>query len=158
MRKVYRISLAKHAHDLSGKGARLMGGRWNPKDTSVVYTSESRSLAAMEYLVHVSLPNIPPKLTIASIGIPKSITPKQVDLSALPKDWRNSPAPFLLGDIGENWVSSMESLLLRVPSAVVMHEFNILINPAHPDMKSVRVLEVEDFIYDKRLHEESKQN
>lgn len=157
MRRVYRIALAKHARDLSGRGARLTGGRWNAKDTAVIYTSESRSLAAMEYLVHVSLTDIPPEIKIVSIGIPEMTIPKQIDPSDLPRDWRKSPAPFLLGDIGTRWVSSMESLLLRVPSAVVMHEFNILINPTHPDMKSVKIIEVESFIYDERLHKPSKQ-
>lgn len=151
MRRVYRIALAKHARDLSGKGARLTGGRWNAKDTAVIYTSESRSLAAMEYLVHVSLADIPPGIKIASIGIPETIIPKQLDPDDLPKEWRKSPAPFSLGDIGTRWVSSMESLLLRVPSAVISHEFNILINPAHPEMKSVKIVEVESFIYDERL-------
>lgn len=151
MRKVYRISLSKYARDLSGKGARLMGGRWNPKDTAVIYTSESRSLAAMEYLVHMPLMNVPPKITLTSIGIPESIVPKQIRLSNLPKDWRNSPAPFALGEIGAKWLSGMDSLLLRVPSAVVLHEFNILINPMHPDMKSVKILEVEKFLFDERL-------
>jgi len=152
MRRVYRITLAKHARDLSGKGARLTGGRWNPKDTAVIYTSESRSLAAMEFLVHVSLVNIPPELKIVTIEVPETIVPKQIDASGLPKDWRNSPAPFSLGDIGARWVSGQESLLLRVPSAVIPREFNILINPSHPDMKSVGIVEVESFMYDDRLH------
>ncbi|NKE73644.1 RES family NAD+ phosphorylase [Candidatus Manganitrophus noduliformans] len=156
MREVYRIALAKHARDLSGKGARLTGGRWNTKDTAVIYTSESRSLAAMEYLVHVSLTDIPPEIKITSIGISETIIPKEIDPSDLPKDWRKSPAPFLLGDIGAKWVSGMDSLLLRVPSAVVLHEFNILINPAHPDMKSVKIVDVESFIYDERLHKPTK--
>lgn len=157
MREVYRIALVKHARDLSGKGARLTGGRWNAKETAVIYTSESRSLAAMEYLVHVSLTNIPPKIKVVTIGIPETIVPKQINPSDLPKHWRKSPAPFLLGDIGTQWASSMESLLLRVPSAVVMNEFNILINPIHPDMKSVKILDVESFIYDERLYKPTKQ-
>ena len=156
MRVVYRIALAKHARDLSGTGARLTGGRWNAKDTAVVYTSESRSLAAMEYLVHVSLTNIPSQIKIVSIGIPDTSIPKQIGPSDLPADWFENPAPFSLADIGTRWVLSGESLLLRVPSAVIVHEFNILINPTHPDMKSVRILDVESFIYDERLHKTDK--
>jgi len=156
MRRVYRIALAQQARDLSGKGARLTGGRWNPKDTAVIYTSESRSLAAMEFLVHVSLTDIPPGIKIVSIDVPETIVPKEIDPSSLPKDWRRSPAPFSLGDIGAKWVSRMESLLLRVPSAVVKHEFNILINPNHPDFKSVSIIEVENFMYDERFHKQSK--
>lgn len=151
MRRVYRIALAKHARDLSGNGARLTGGRWNPKGTAVIYTSESRSLAAMEYLVHLSFTDIPPEIKIVSIGVPETIVPKQIDPAHLPKDWRRSPAPFSLGEIGARWVLGGQSLLLRVPSAIVPHEFNILINPAHLEMKSARILEVERFIYDERL-------
>ena len=156
MRLVYRIALAKHARDLSGKGARLTGGRWNAKDTAIIYASESRSLAAMELLVHVSLTDIPEEIKIVSIGIPDTSIPNQINPSHLPKDWRKNPAPFSLADIGTKWVFSMESLLLRVPSAVMMHEFNILINPMHPDMKSVNIVEEETFIYDERLHKHIK--
>lgn len=151
MRRVYRIALAKHARDLTGKGARLTGGRWNAKETAVLYTSESRSLAAMEYLVHLSLANIPPDIKIISIGIPDSSVPKQLNVSELPKDWRRNPAPMMLAEIGTRWALGLESLLLRVPSAVIMQEFNILINPAHPDMKAVHILDVDPFIYDERL-------
>jgi len=152
MRRVYRISLVKHARDLSGTGARLTGGRWNAKGTAVLYASESRSLAAMEYLVHVSLANIPADVKIVSIGIPETSVPKQIGPSVLPAGWHRNPAPFSLADMGTRWALGMESLLLRVPSAVILHEFNILINPTHPDIKSVRILEVEDFLYDERLH------
>ncbi|MCI0493899.1 RES family NAD+ phosphorylase, partial [candidate division KSB1 bacterium] len=40
-------------NDLTGTGARQYGGRWNHKGTGIIYTSESRSLAILEYLVHV---------------------------------------------------------------------------------------------------------
>jgi hypothetical protein len=42
-------------------------------------------------------------------------------------------------------------LALRVPSAVVPHEFNILFNPSHPDMKHVAIADVEELEMDKRL-------
>lgn len=46
---------------------------------------------------------------------------------------------------------SMESLLLRVPSAIVEQEFNVLINPLHQDMKHLWILKIERFTFDKRL-------
>jgi hypothetical protein len=38
----------------------------------------------------------------------------------------------------------------------VQQEFNILINPQHPDMKFVKIIDVEDFKYDDRLNPPSK--
>ena len=44
---VYRFAHPKFAHDLSGTGARLKGGRWNTAGTPVIYTSECISLALL---------------------------------------------------------------------------------------------------------------
>ena len=82
--------------------------------------------------------------------------PKDIDPSQLPRDWRNYPAPFELARIGTEWALSLESLLLRVPSAVIQHEFNILINPMHPDLRSVTVIEREPFRYDERLQKNNR--
>ena len=51
---VWRICAPKYADTAySGEGARIHGGRWNSKGRSVVYASESISLAVLEQLVHV---------------------------------------------------------------------------------------------------------
>lgn len=152
MRILYRVSRAKYARDLSGEGARLGGGRWNLKGTAMIYTAENRSLAAMEALVHMMSPDFLLGRKMVSIGVTKSIVPKEIDRASLPADWRKYPPSFIVASLGTNWVTNGESLLLRVPSAVIPHEFNVLINPTHPDMKSVKVVAVEDFVYDERLH------
>jgi RES domain-containing protein len=151
MRVLYRISRTKYARDLSGLGARLAGGRWNHKGTPIIYTAASRSLAALEALVHMSQADFLVKRKIVLIEIPGAIVPEAIDKSGLPKNWRKYPPSFKLADIGTQWALSMKSLLLQVPSAVVPDEFNILINPAHPDIKAVRIAKIEDFEFDKRL-------
>ena len=78
---VYRIAKAKHIHDLSGIGARIYGGRWYKRGVGVIYTSESRALATVEYLVHVPLSAVPSDLSIASIEIPDSIRPKEIPIA-----------------------------------------------------------------------------
>ncbi|MGB7291064.1 MAG: RES family NAD+ phosphorylase [Thermodesulfobacteriota bacterium] len=149
---VYRIAKTRRRiSDLSGIGAKLYGGRWNNKGTGIVYTSESRSLATVEYLVHVPISIIPDGLSIASIKIPDSIKPKHVLPGDLPNKWRDYPPPPELAEIGTKWALSNETLLLRVPSAVVENEFNILINPQHPDMKRITISKIENFRFDKRL-------
>lgn len=148
---VYRIAKTRHISDLSGIGARLYGGRWNNKGIGIVYTSENRSLATVEYLVHVPISIIPGNLSVASIKIPDLIKPKDILPGDLLNKWRDYPPPPELAEIGTKWALSNETLLLRVPSAVVENEFNILINPQHPDMKRVSVSKVEKFTIDKRL-------
>jgi RES domain-containing protein len=153
---LYRISRAKYAGDLSGEGSRLGGGRWNHKGTAVLYTTENRSLAALEALVHMSSPDFLIGRKMVSLAIPETIVPKEIDPLSLPKDWRKYPPPFALADIGTTWAARRESLLLRVPSAVVPQEYNILINPSHPEMEHVKIIEVDDFVYDSRLHKTSR--
>ena len=52
MRTVWRITTARFAQTaFSGEGARLYGGRWNPKGWEVVYTAESQSLGLLELMV-----------------------------------------------------------------------------------------------------------
>jgi RES domain-containing protein len=148
---IYRIAKADFVRDLSGSGARLYGGRWSPSGIPVVHASENRALAVLEYYVHTSRRLIPPGLSIASIEISDSASVKNVIIADLPPDWKEYPAPLALQDIGREWVKSGESLILRVPSAQVAAEHNILINPSHPEMLHVRIKEVEDFVYDRRL-------
>lgn len=148
---VYRIAKAKHSRDLSGVGARLYGGRWNQKGTAVLYTSETRALATLEYLVHVSLPLTPGDIQVVSISIPDHASCKDIDSPDLPAYWRDYPAPAELAQIGTEWALASETLLLRVPSVIVKHEYNMLINPGHPEMDHVTIIQAEDFALDARL-------
>ena len=148
--KLYRIAKTSHISDLSGEGARLHGGRWNQKGTPLVYTSGSRALAALEYLVHVPMALAPTHLSVMEIGLPDAIASESIELSSLPPDWRDYPPPEALPALGTDWARSNRSLLLRVPSAVVQEEFNYLINPAHPDSRFI-ASHTEPFVFDRRL-------
>jgi len=148
---VYRIARKNVVKDLTGTGAKLYGGRWNHRGTAIVYTSETRALATVEFLVHVSLSNVPRGLMIATIEIPDTIAADDAPRGSLPKGWRDYPPPRALADLGTQWAKSGKSLLLRVPSAVVEREYNILINPLHSDMKKVKLQRVDAFEFDKRL-------
>jgi RES domain-containing protein len=148
---LFRIAKKEHIRDLSGIGARLYGGRWNHKGVSVIYTSETRALSTLEYLVHVDFTNYPTDLAIASLKVPDGVIPAEIAPSALPTDWRNFPPPETLADIGTQWARSRQSLMLRVPSAVVDSEFNILINAAHPDIRLIDIINIDDYSFDPRL-------
>ena len=153
---LYRIALKKYIHDLSGKGAKGAGGRWNHKGVAVVYTSESISLATVETLVHLPLFLTSRHLMLATIHVPDSIVPQNMAMADLPKNWRHDPPPPSLTRIGNQWVRAGRYLLLRVPSAVVDKECNILINPEHSDMKQLSIVNVERFRMDERLLRERR--
>jgi RES domain-containing protein len=148
---VYRIAKTEYIHDLSGTGAKVYGGRWSKKGIGIIYTSENRALATVEYLVHVPLSLFPGNISIATLKILDGIAPKEISISGLPANWRDYPAPPELAEIGTRWALANDTLLLRVPSAVVEHEWNILINPSHPDMKHVSISQTERFSLDARL-------
>ena len=69
MIKLFRISTSEHINDITGTGARIYGGRWNNAGYPIIYSSGSRSLAALEFLVHVPMALAPEDLSILEINI-----------------------------------------------------------------------------------------
>ena len=148
----WRICRAKYADSpYSGYGAEKTGGRWNFKGVSVVYASENLSLAALELFVHVSPSRIPADLMSFRGWLPDSIEVERIEASELPKDWRSYPAPPALAAIGTDWIRACSSLILAVPSAINPVENNLLINPAHPDRKRLRIDAGQPFQFDPRM-------
>jgi RES domain-containing protein len=148
---VFRLVKAQWAQDLSGIGASTHGGRWNRPGTALIYTSESRSLATVEFLVHLPIPLAPPSLSMVTIRLPGDVPVHMIEPTDLPNGWRSYPSIPELAEIGSSWVREGRSLMLGVPSAVVPGEKNYLINPAHPRMVDVRVESVDSYRYDERL-------
>lgn len=153
MIQLFRISKSQYINDLSGMGARLYGGRWNSAGYPVVYSSGSRSLAALEFLVHTPMVLAPDNLSIVEINIKKNVKRELLTENQLPRHWRDTPAPEQLAILGSEWIKSQSSLLLEVPSVVVDKEINTLINPMHPDIKFVKIAKIERFSFDSRLFE-----
>jgi len=148
--RVYRIAKEQYIKDLSGEGSRLYGGRWNNKGTRIIYTAESRSLATVEYLVHVPLQIIPRDLYIAEIDVP-DVEIEIVEPASLETNWQDYPSPKLIRDIGDTWQRDNKTLLLRVPSAVIKNEWNILVNPEHKQFHKVKIVSIESYSFDARL-------
>lgn len=148
---VYRLCREKHEKDLSGKGAKIAGGRWNSKGTSILYTSQSRSLCSVEIAVHVPLGTLPRNYKMLTIEFPDSAKVKSLSKKDLPSDWKENPHPNSTQVIGDNFVNTNKYLVLKVPSAVVQGDFNYLLNPNHPDFKKVKIINTEPFEFDSRL-------
>ena len=149
---VWRICRSKYeASAFDGQGAEKTGGRWNYKGHAMVYSSENLSLAVLELFVHVSPDNIPADLVSIRGELPDSVSAEEIDKANLPNNWQTYPAPSELQSIGTDWLLSQSSVVLLVPSAINPLEKNILINPAHPEMKKLRVETGRSFRFDPRM-------
>lgn len=149
--RVYRLTLPRYAGTaFSGEGARRVGGRWTPVGRPVVHTSASVSLAVLETFVHTAVNSMPAQHLIAA-DVPKSLAVEAIDAADLPDDWRHTPPPASLRDIGRAWLGAARTAILRAPSVIVPIEFNYLLNPRHPDFERLRVHEPEPYPIDKRL-------
>lgn len=147
---VYRFSQKKYAKDLSGKGAELYGGRWNNIGMATVYTAESRSLCLVEIAVHTPFGIHPKNYCLITIEIPDSDV-TNFPINQLPKNWDSVPHSSSSQQIGDLFLKTNDTLALRVPSAIVKDEFNILINPHHQNFKKVTIQKIESFDLDSRL-------
>lgn len=149
--RLYRIAKAQYASDLTGKGAELHGGRWNSPGNKVVYCSDSAALALVETLAWTSLTNLlSAGFVLLVIECPVNSL-REVTLSDLPQGWNTLDAYPVTQRIGDAWLKESNSLLLRVPSAVLPIETNLLINPAHPMMSQVKIEETFDLLLDPRI-------
>jgi len=149
--RAYRILKRKFVDAaFSGEGARLYGGRWNSPGVAVVYTSSVISLAILEWRCHLTQWPAPPSVLI-EIEFDASLvwTP-----SRLPANWWLYPFPMANAAVGDHWVRSGRSAVLKLPSATVPRdheEYNYLLNPAHPDFGRIRMGRPRAFRMDPRL-------
>ena len=148
--EVFRISEAAYAKRLTASGR---PNRWNLEGQFVLYSAASRSLSTLELIVHRGsiVPLTKNKLIVLSLPDDDHFY-KQLKLSDLPADWRKMTAYSQLQRLGSQWYSAHESLILKVPSAVIPKEYNYIINMEHPEFSSnVTVVRLEDYFWDERL-------
>lgn len=144
MRRVFRVCRAIYAR-LDGEGAQRVGARWNSPGRPVVYMAESISLAVLENLVHMSREDFPTGYVVVGAILPDTI---EILSEEQLRSSFGALSPQLLGD---RWIESLSSAVLRVPSAVVPNECNYLLNPRHPAFPEI-VLEIPaPYLFDRRL-------
>lgn len=135
---------------LSGEGAFLYGGRWNSVGRRAVYLGGSLALASLELLVHLKVPDVLRNYRKLSVRIPEDLI-DLVDTRDLPADWATPGLHPATRAIGDQWLDSLASAVLRVPSAVVPGEVNYIVNPAHPDFGRLEPGAVTDYRFDSRI-------
>lgn len=152
--------LGKHAHRaqlFSGEGGLYASGRWTPRGRPVVYTSASIALAVLEYTVNYRRRGWVPATVLGRATIPAKVRIETVSIDDLPADWFAADPPPQLQKIGGEWLERAETAVLKVPSAIVIEEWNYLLNPLHAAFGKVGFDAPQPFDFDQRLTRSKKQ-
>ncbi len=149
--EVYRIAKKKYLNDLSGMGAKINGGRWNREGMQMLYTSEHLSLAVLEVLANQFRKKIDKRFGFLKLELPNNKIIEHTEIEDLEEGWRVSQYNEQTVGLGTNWLLSQQSLALKVPSAVLAQENNILINPYHKDFDKLVVIESSEVNLDGRV-------
>ncbi|OYY74230.1 MAG: hypothetical protein B7Y40_05690 [Gammaproteobacteria bacterium 28-57-27] len=138
--------LSNHA-DLSGLGGMKRSGRWHNAKRPVVYLAEHPALALLESMVHFEFSSIelmPSTYKMLEVNV-ESESIMDADLQGHGLDDQN-----LTQSIGDQWLASAESLLLRVPSVLVPGS-NYLLNPLHFEISRCSIKQIIEHPLDARL-------
>lgn len=151
---LWRIAVeapAYTANDLGGTGAKISGGRWNSSGTPLIYSTTNIALATIETVLHIRTGGLPFNRFLVRIDVPDGVWNARVVLDPLPGGWDAVPSGMTSRTTGDAWVASCSSALLLVPSVSVPDEYNVLINPLHPDVATMTATTIKRWIYDPRF-------
>jgi RES domain-containing protein len=149
--RAWRICKKKYVETaFSGEGAFRYGGRWNSRGVSVVYLGGNPSICALEIIVNTGdwedLYRIPYVLIPVDFDETLVSHPEE-----LPAGWKQDPPPPSTAAVGDRWVRSGRSVVLEVPSTVIVAERILILNPLHKDFSEIKIGEPQTFEFDSRL-------
>ena len=147
--ELFRISTKEYSKQLTASGS---PNRWNKRGEFVLYSSGSRSLSTLELVVHRNAikPSVAYRTMVISLSDDPSI--HSIDRKELPKQWTKMQAYAQLQEIGSHWYQNKNSLVLKIPSAIIQQEYNYIINTKHPEFEShIKLIRTENYFWDERL-------
>lgn len=147
----FRFELETYINDISGYGAKLYGGRWNIVGNAMLYTACSPSLAMLEFVCNASGIAKTVQTSLLTLKLDGKVKLEQLTVNEMPENWQDVPAPDILKRIGDNWLKGNTSVGIKVPSAVMPIEFNVLINPLHKDFSKLTIDNIVKMDIDKRI-------
>jgi RES domain-containing protein len=88
---------------------------------------------------------------LGSAKIPATLRVETISIDELPAKWFGADPPSQLQKFGGDWLERGQSAVLKVPSAIVIEEWNYLLNPLHADFKRLKFSLPSPFSFDRRL-------
>lgn len=145
--RAWRIGKACDVTDLTGVGAALYGGRWNHPDHPALYLGLNAAGCALDTVILAGhVPCLPLKLIELQLPDNPALY-HEPTRQQLPTGWNALPADKASMDFGTDWLERIEHLGLILPSATTDQTRCLMINPKHPAMDQIKVLQSSDFIY-----------
>jgi RES domain-containing protein len=144
--RVWRIS---NYVDLSGRGGFITSGRWHRIGTPVVYAADHPATAMLETLAHLNVERVPPRYCLLAIDVPDEDSLYRVPVDDLPVGWQTEME--LTQSLGTALLAKAAHLGVLVPSVLVPHAWNVLLNPRHPGMARCSIADVMERTFDTRL-------
>lgn len=147
---LWRLTKRQYA-DLGGRGGELFDARWHTRGRPVVYLAATPALALLEVRVHLELSpgSLPDDYVLMTVNAPDDVAWRTVEVEDLPRGWQEREE--LCRPFGDAWLEKESSALLRVPSAIIEVEHNVLFNPRHLDAARVQMEQITPFQWDQRL-------
>ena len=115
----------------------------------MLYMAPSVSLAKLEVLANSVY--LPEERSLVTVTIPDTPSTLTVALATLPENWQAWPYLDELADMAETWIDESKFWIMRVPSAQSPTEYNYLLNPLHPEHKTLTLVSIEPHLFDTRL-------
>lgn len=152
--RLYRITSETYLENYQGLGASYKdGARWNRAGQPVLYFALSPATALLEMTQYIPSPRlVPVSYRLGIYGIPDETPILSLPDTSLPGDWAAYPYPPSTQAIGGDWLDRVEVGLL-VPSAAVPQglEQTLVVNPRHPDVAMIRLIDSTADLYNKRI-------
>ena len=149
--RLFRIADRRHPI-WDGTGAALMGSRWNSPGQAVIYAAASHACALLEVLARSGIGRVPTTHVVVIAEVPDTVSIERADIRLLPAGW-DAPASAVARAFGDAWLHFRRSAVLLVPSAIVPHDWNAIVNPQHPAFGQITVGLPEPVVWDRRLFE-----
>ncbi len=147
--QLWRICKDSYASSaFSGKGSAVVPGRWH-NGVRMVYTATSVALASFEVFVNLNEFAEPHNLVCVGATLPSEMKLERVEVKTLGPGWQQNTR--LCVALGMEWYESRRTVGLLVPSAAVMGDWNVLLNPEHAEFHKIVIGKPTPFRFDPRM-------
>jgi len=136
---------------LDGGGGLETSGRWHTQGRPIVYLAESVAGALLEVLVHLelSLVRLPKSYRLLKVEASDDLGIGELSANDLSENWNRDETE--TRTLGDEWLASRHTPLLRVPSAIAPETFNVILNSAHEKARLLRIISHREYPWDLRL-------